>query len=339
MSNDSTQNFIGIEITATQVGAVLISTGGEQLVSRDAALPNLERATIVAQITKLVDDLVSSSKELLNIDLGIAVPAMVDVNNQKIVLSFEIPSLINATAGTTNTIGADNPSSADFYRELKESTGRGIVFINDANAAGYAEFRLGAGVGCRNLFYAMLGTGVGGALILDGKLWRGASGLAGEFGNITINPEGIESVQGTHGTLEIVASAPNIVRRTHERLFRDNTSSLSKLAMSQNFTIADVVREARGGDDFALMMLERTGKSIGIGVADLISLLNIELIIFGGSVMTAGDLLLDPIIREAGSRSLQPQFQATRILAAKLGAEAARIGAALLVRDLDQQLK
>ena len=83
------------------------------------------------------------------------------------------------------------------------------------------------------MFYVTIGTGIGGALILDGRLWRGASGFAGEFGHITIDPEGIECACGNIGCLETVASAPNIVRRTHERLMRDSTSSLSRLGLEQ----------------------------------------------------------------------------------------------------------
>jgi glucokinase len=134
-----------------------------------------------------------------------------------------------------------------------------------------------------------------------------------------------------------VASAPNIVRRANERLYRDNTSSLSKLALNRDFTAADIAREAKQGDDFALLMIERTGKYIGAAVASVINLLNIERIIMGGGVMEAGDLILNAIIREAGRRSFQPCFEATQIAAAVLGSDAVPIGAAMLARDAAQQ--
>ncbi|MGH9931240.1 MAG: ROK family protein [Pyrinomonadaceae bacterium] len=175
--------------------------------------------------------------------------------------------------------------------------------------------------------------GAGGAIILDGKPWLGASGFAGEFGHITIDADGVECVCGNTGCLETIVSAPNIVRRTHERLYRDSTSSLSKLSTDQDFTAADIAREARAGDDFALMMIERTGKYIGAAVASVINLLNLERIVLGGGVMDAGDLILNPIIREAERRSFQPCFEATQIVAAELGADAVAIGAALLARD------
>ncbi len=132
------------------------------------------------------------------------------------------------------------------------------------------------------MFYVTIGSGIGGALIIDGKLWLGTSGFAGEFGHITIDPEGNECTCGNIGCLETYASAPNIVRRTHERLFRDGTSSLSRLALNRDFTASDIAREAMNGDDFALLMIERTGRYIGTAVAAVINLLNPERIVLGG---------------------------------------------------------
>jgi glucokinase len=132
--------------------------------------------------------------------------------------------------------------------------------------------------------------------------------------------------------LETVASAPSIVRRARERLNRDSTSSLSRLSFNKNFTAEDVAHEAREGDDFAAMMIERTGKYIGTGVASVINLLNIERIVLGGGVMDAGPLILDPIIKEVKRRAFQPCFEATQIVIATL---AAPVGVALLARDAE----
>jgi glucokinase len=214
-----------------------------------------------------------------------------------------------------------------------EKTGLRVELENDANAAAYGEYKIGAGRGSRDMFYITIGEGIGGAIILDGKLWTGATGFAGEVGHITIDTEGSECQCGNTGCLETVASAPNIVRRANERLNRDSTSSLSKLAMNKDFTADDMAREAMEGDDFALMMIERTGKYIGTGVASVINLLNIERIVLGGGVMQAGDLILRPIIEEAKKRAFQPCFEATQILAGALGPDAATIGAAMLARD------
>jgi glucokinase len=213
------------------------------------------------------------------------------------------------------------------------ATGIRVELENDANAAAYGEYKVGAGRGSRDIFYMMIGTGIGGAIILDGKLWTGASGFAGEVGHITIDTEGLECVCGNTGCLETVASAPSIVRRARERLNRDSTSSLSKLGLNKDFTADDVAHEANEGDDFALMMIERTGKYIGTGVASVINLLNIERIVLGGGVMGAGQLILNPIIQEAKRRAFQPCFETTQIVAASLGSDAVAIGAAMLARD------
>jgi len=103
--------------------------------------------------------------------------------------------------------------------------------------------------------------------------------------------------------------------------------------LNKDFTADDMAREATEGDDFALMMLERTGKYIGTGVASVINLLNIERIVLGGGVMQAREIILNPVIQEAKRRAFQPCFEATEIMAASLGPDAATIGAALLARD------
>jgi glucokinase len=217
------------------------------------------------------------------------------------------------------------------------ATGHRVELENDANAAAYGEYKVGAGRGSRDMFYVTIGSGIGGAIILGGKLWTGASGFAGEFGHITIDVEdGVECICGNTGCLETVASGPNIVRRAHERLYRDSTSSLSKLALNREFTADDVAHEATNGDDFAIMMMERTGRYIGVAIASVINLLNIECIVLGGGVMEAGDLILQPIIKEAQRRAFQPCFESTRIVAAALGSDAVSIGAALLARDAAQ---
>jgi glucokinase len=108
---------------------------------------------------------------------------------------------------------------------------------------------------------------------------------------------------------------------------------LSRLGLNRNFSADDVAHEANDGDDFALMMIERTGRYIGTGVATVINLLNIERIILGGGVMDAGELILNQIINEARRRAFQPCFDATQIVAASLGKEAVAIGAAMLARD------
>jgi glucokinase len=174
------------------------------------------------------------------------------------------------------------------------------------------------------LFYATFGTGVGGAFIFNGQLWRGDSGFAGEFGNVAINSEGLR--------LEDVASAANIVRRARSRISQDSTSSLSRLA-EQEITIAEIVAAAEQEDDLAQLMLERTGKYIGTAISSVINLLDVEKIVVGGKIMMARHLVLDAIIERAGTFSFAPSFRNTSIVTGELGENAAAIGAALVAAE------
>lgn len=308
------KNFIGINLSGAQIRAALVDEDGRVIERRSA---DISSENIVPQLATITDDLRPALGTV--VALGVALPGLVNRQTDRVVDSRNLPLTM----------------VEDLHGGLTRATGLRVEIENDANAAAYGEFKVGAGRGSHNLFYMTIGNGIGGAIILDGKLWTGASGFAGEVGHITIDAEGLECVCGNTGCLETVASAPSIVRRARERLNRDSTSSLSRLALNKNFTAQDVAHEAREGDDFAAMMIERTGKYIGTGVASVINLLNIERIVLGGGVMDAGPLILDPIIKEVKRRAFQPCFEATQIVIATLGLDAAPIGAALLARDAE----
>jgi glucokinase len=303
--------FIGINVSGIQARAALIDQDGTLLNTKVAEIAPKQ---LIPQLAAIVEELGSRSSIT---SIGVAIPGLVNRQTDRVIAPRDLPATM----------------VEDLHGELMRATGLRVELENDANAAAYGEYKVGAGRGARNMFYMMIGNGIGGAIILDGKLWTGASGFAGEVGHITIDTEGIECVCGNTGCLETVASAPSIVRRARERLNRDSTSSLSRLALNKSFTADDVAHQAKDGDDFALMMIERTGKYIGTGVASVINLLNIELVVLGGGVMDAGALILNPIIQEVKRRAFQPCFEATEIVAAKLGLDGAPIGAALLARD------
>ena len=304
--------LIGMHLSGPTLRAALIDNEGQILERRETAIsPN----TMVQQTAAVARELGSQSGNVLA--LGFGIPGLVNRQTDVVIVSPDLPAGIRE----------------NLHKELTAATGLRVELENDANAAAYGEFKVGAGRGSNNIFYMMIGNGIGGAIILDGKLWTGSSGFAGEVGHITIDTEGIECVCGNTGCLETVASAPSIVRRARERLHRDSTSSLSRLGLNKDFTADDVAHAAKEGDDFALMMIERTGKYIGTGVASVINLLNIERITLGGGVMDAGALILNPIIQEAKRRAFQPCFEATKIIAGSLGRDAIAIGAAMLARD------
>jgi glucokinase len=303
--------FAGIDVSGANLRAVVVSFDGEVVERRDQPRQSED---LVPQIAQLA----SALREVKPIkSVGVGIPALVNRDTDRVLIG--LPAAV----------------SGDIHSELMKATGLHFELENDANAAAYGEYKAGAGRDANDLFYIGIGDWIGGAIILSGRLWIGASGCAGEVGHITIDNEGIECICGNTGCLETVAAAPNIVRRAQERLDRDSTSSLSRLSLQGEggFTASDMVREALNGDDFSAMMIERTGKFIGTAVASVINLLSIERIVLGGPIMETGDLILKPIIEEAGKRSFQPCFEATRIVAAELGVDGVAIGAALLARD------
>lgn len=304
-------NFAGIEVAQSTMRGVVVSESGEAITSREAAYKPEDLIKTIAELTSGLRE----AGELKSV--GLAIPGLVNRETDRVLFSTGLPFT----------------AQEHIHAELIEATGLQFELENDANAAAYGEYKAGAGRDARDIFYIGIGDAIGGAIILDGTLFTGASGCAGEIGHITIDTEGAECLCGNTGCLETVASGPNIVRRARERLNRDSTSSLSRLAMQESFTAGDLALEARNGDDFSIMMLERTGRSIGIAVASMINLLSIERIILGGTIMEAGDLILSPIVEEARKRSFQPCFEATKIVLAQLGVDGVAIGAALLARD------
>ena len=304
--------LIGMHISGQTLQAALVDSSGQIIERRE---DSISPENTIEQAAFIVRELSANRREISA--LGFAIPGLVNRQTDVVIMSRDLPSTVRE----------------GFHSQLTRATGLRVELENDANAAAYGEFKVGAGKGSRDIFYMMIGDGIGGAIILDGKLWTGSSGFAGEVGHITIDAEGLECVCGNTGCLETVASAPSIVRRARERLNRDSTSSLSRLGLAKDFTADDVAHEANEGDDFALMMIERTGKYIGTGVANVINLLNIERIVLGGGVMDAGQLILNPIIQEVKRRAFQPSFEATEIVAAKLGRDGITIGAAMLAHD------
>ncbi len=237
-------------------------------------------------------------------------------------VGLTVPGLLNKRTGRI-AYSAHIPqhSKIDLLGELRKSTAVNVHIENDANAAAYGEYVLGAGRGNQDMFYITLGSGVGGALIFDDKIWHGASGFAGEFGYVVVNAEGVK--------LEDVASSENILRRTRERFHQDTTSSLNEIG-EENITIADVVREARQGDDFAQLMLERTGNFVGVALAGVINLLNIEKVVVSGEILNAKEIVLDAMIQRAEELSFLPSFRTVEIVEGSLGENASAIGVALL---------
>jgi len=301
----STENLscqsIGIEVTASECIAVCLSADGTIISSERT--PVSDASDSVTDVVRFAGQLKERFGPLEKI--GVAVPGLIRRETSRVAYSARIPS----------------HEGIDIASQIKSATGLVAVLENDANAAAFAEYKLGAGRGSKHMFFATIGTGVGGAFIIDGRIWHGTAGFAGEFGYVAVNSDGMR--------LEEVASGENIVRRTKARLHQDSTSSLNRIR-EQSLTIDDILSAAVAEDDFARLILERTGNYIGTAVASVINLLNIETIVVGGPTMIAGNVVLNSIIRSARELSFSPSFESTLILAGELGERAAACGAALL---------
>lgn len=187
----------------------------------------------------------------------------------------------------------------------------------------YGELHLGAGRGCSDVFYATLGNPVQGALALGGEVWSGSKGLPCEFGSLIIDSEG-------RSVAEFV-SDESILRRTRSRFNQDQTSSLNSLDEG-SITVGDIIAEALKGDDFALMMLERTGRFAGRAIAAVINLLNVQKVIIGGPIVRDGSMVIEGVKAGAEECSAPASFSTVEIVPAELGSFSAAVGAALFAK-------
>ncbi len=206
---------------------------------------------------------------------------------------------------------------------------------NDANCAMAGEWWVGAAQGARHAVTFTLGTGIGGGIVVDGRLLHGASDVAAEIGHITIETNGRRCGCGNDGCLEAYASGPAIARRTIEAIESGAESSISaKVGGALDRISAQAVYDAAGaGDPLALEVVQDTAKYLGVGVANLINILNPEVVVICGGVTQAGDRLFTPLRREVTRRAFRPAVQACRIVPGLLPGTAGVVGAAKVFLD------
>lgn len=207
--------------------------------------------------------------------------------------------------------------------------GTPIVYDNDANMATFAEAWIGAGRGKKSLALMTLGTGIGGGIVLDGKLWRGARGAAGELGHLIIHPTEPDHGAGTAGSLEDFASATGIVRRFDEAVRAGRRSSLGrKVRSGKGINAKEIADAAKAGDGLSLRIMRETGEFLGLAAASICHILNVELVIFAGGLTAAGMVLLKPIRASFRRRCIPFVGQGVKILFSRLGNDAGLLGAA-----------
>jgi len=205
---------------------------------------------------------------------------------------------------------------------------------NDATAAAYGEFVYGAGRGCRHIVYITVSTGIGGGLVLGGRLYRGASGAAGEIGHITIDADGPLCGCGKPGHVEALASGRAIAREGQGVLERGGSPLMARVAEEGGgLSAASVHQAADAGDPEAIRILERAGYYLGIGLAAYVDIFNPEVIIIGGGLRHMRELYLGPAEQEMARRAMQEPLRVVRLVEAELGDYSGAMGVVALLRE------
>jgi glucokinase len=243
-----------------------------------------------------------------------------------------VPGLIDASGLVHSSVNLQSIEGLNLKEMVARSSGLPIVTVNDANAAAFGEKMYGAGRSYGSLMLLTLGTGVGSGLVLDGRLWTGADGIAAECGHLTVEPDGILCCCGNRGCLEQYASARAVVAAAVNALADGAGGALAALD-ADSLTAEAIAIAARSGDPLALSLYHEAGRYLGITGAALVNLLNIEAIILAGGMAGSFDLLAGPMREEIGKRAFALPAGRVRIVAGELGDDAGILGAAALARE------
>ncbi len=239
-------------------------------------------------------------------------------------MGIGFPGPLNAETGTIfnppNLNGWDSvPLKEILEKELKMP----VEIENDANAAALGEWWKGAGSGTNSLFCITLGTGVGGGIILNGKVWHGASSIAGEIGHTTVIRDGIKCTCGNIGCLETYACSGGILKRVNGALLKDADSGLQLLT-----NLKQVDQMIMQGNEIIINVIKETGVILGIAIANVTNLLNPEMIVLFGGVTNLGEHLIEPLKEEVRMRAFKKATESLKIELSQLGDNSGVLGAA-----------
>ncbi len=304
---------IGIDLGATNIKVGLVTADGRVLSRRRLDTEVGEGPEAVAgRICRACRELVSMTEIAPGRVLGAGVGCPGSVDSASGVLLFwpNVPDWRNVP----------------LRRMIQDELGMRCVMDNDANVAALAEQWVGAGKGASSLVVLTLGTGIGAGIVLDGRVWRGGNGAAGEVGHMSINPRGPLCSCGNRGCLQLYASAPAMVRRMREAIEAGAPTSL--VDRKDELTAELIHKAALAGDGPSRRNIEQTGRYLGVGVSNLMHILNPEVIAFSGGVTAAGEMLMAPLRDEVKRRTLEASRRGTRICFAALLDDAGVIGAA-----------
>lgn len=303
---------IGIDIGGTKIAGGVVTAAGE--IVAQARIDTPAGTEIIDAVVAMVDELSAGHDPVA---VGIAIPGFVDITREIVRIA-------------PNIDWHDVPVAQLF----SERTSLPVLIENDANAAGWAEHRFGAGRGVSHMTMLTIGTGVGGAIIAGGTVFRGGFGSAAELGHICVHPGGLECACGARGCIEQYASGRALQRYAQGRAERDGGGLQELIDRAGEITADGFIELVEAGDEGALGALSDVGVELGRACAILQAVLDPELFVIGGGVSAVGEPLLGPIRRSfesavsaAGSRPL------ARIEIASMSGEAGLIGAADLARS------
>ncbi len=273
---------------------------------------------------------------LLDVAVDAVNEARDDAGGEVAAVGFGIPSLIDRRTGRAVVSINLDLSDISFADVMTERLGLPVFVDNDANVAALAEHRAGAGYGCSEVVLLTIGTGIGGGLILGNELYRGAIGSGAELGHMVIDENG-PPCQGrcpNHGCVEAMASGTALAREAARTAQRRPDSGLGRAVAEGSALAGPLVTElAHDGDDAAIEVMELIGTRLGVAIASYVNIFNPDVVVIGGGVMGAGELLLEPIRRTVATRALPPSRDTVSIVMAEFGVEAGMIGAATLAFD------
>ncbi len=307
---------IGIDIGGTKIAGALVDESGNILRENRVATPAKASEALVAAVVELVNELAAGQHVL---GVGVAAAGFIDSKQSTVIYA-------------PNLSWRNEP----LKEKLQKQFDFPVIVDNDANAAGWAEYRYGAGRGFSHMTMLTIGTGVGGAIIVDGHLLRGGFGVAAELGHLRIVPDGIPCGCGQRGCIESYGSGSALLRNARELAAAGTTEGarLRELAdQNGQLTGAEVYQAILEGDAGALALLRELGDYLGQAIASLASVLDPEVVVIGGGVSAAGELLLQPI-RESyqkhlSARGFRPELE---LKVAELVNDAGVVGAADLAR-------
>jgi glucokinase len=272
---------------------------------------------IISSIEDIISEAGLSPRDLSSI--GIAAAAIVDVERGLITDAPNLPRWGKVSLRDT----------------LQEHFGRTTYLINDASAAALGEHRAGAGIGLDNLLYFTISTGIGGGIIINGEMYDGTDGAAGEFGHTIILPGGPRCMCGKPGCLEALASGTAIARMARERIQAGQRSLILKLAGDDvDAVTAEIVARAdRWGDRLACEVIDEAAHWLGMGLSNFVNLFNPQMIILGGGVSSMGERFFRPVRRAMKAYAWKLPGSTVKVVKSQIGADAGLVGVAFYCQD------